>query len=219
MSKANRGAVFRGRETELDVLVARAAEYVYGRTQPYRYTIFLSQQKNRSAEALAATRALALNGPAEDKPWAYSRWGLALDSLGDFEGALEKQRIAAKLNPELPHVFANLAEAEASLGHEEAELRDNTRALVLLRSPNAKQLAAYAVATDIPVTSAMIAEATGDFTQALILLPQVEDCLALSTTFSHEPEIIDCYRQWNAPRGRGSYRQLGIIDRAAAVIA
>jgi tetratricopeptide (TPR) repeat protein len=183
--------VFRGRETELDALVAKAAEYVYGRTQPYRYTIFLSQQNNRSAEALAATRALALNGPAEEKPWAYSRWGLALDSLGDFEGALEKQRIAAKLNPELPHVFANLAEAEASLGHDEAELRDNTRALVLLRSPNAKQLAAYAVATDIPVTSAMIAEATGDFTQALTLLPQVEAIQEYGNSHSSAPIMID----------------------------
>ena len=166
--------VFRGRETELDALVVRAAEYVYGRTQPYRYTVFLSQQENRSAEALAATRALALNGPAEEKPWAYSRWGLALDALGDFKGALEKGRIAAKLNPDLPHVFANLAQAESNFGHDEAGLRDNARALALLKSPKAKQLAAYAVAADIPVSSALSAEATGDFTQALAQLPQVE---------------------------------------------
>ncbi len=183
--------VFRGREAELDALVARAAEYVYGQTQPYRYTVFLGQQKNRSAEALAAVRALALYGPAEEKPWAYSRWGLALDNSGDFKAALEKQRIAAKLNPELPHVFANLAEAEANFGHDEAELRDNTRALVLLRSPEAKQLAAYAVATDIPVTSAMIAEATGDFTQALTLLPQVEAIQEYGNSHSSAPIMID----------------------------
>jgi hypothetical protein len=129
--------IFRGRESELDALVSRAAEYIFSQTQPYWYAVFLDQQ-GRPADALAATRALALSGSADDKPWAYSRWGTELHGFGDFRGALEKQRMAESLNPNLPHVFDNVAEGESDFGHNEAAFLNEKRALVLLESPKSK---------------------------------------------------------------------------------
>ena len=172
--------VFRG--TDLDALIAKAAEYVYAKTQPYRYIIFLDQQ-GHSDQALQALRTLALNGPAAERPWADSRWGLALGELGELKGALERQRIAARLNPDLPHIHGNLAQAELSFGHEEAGLRENQRALALFESPNSRQLAAYAVASNIPSTSMIIAEATGDFTAAISEAPRIE--AAPDYSYSH----------------------------------
>ncbi len=166
--------VFRGSEANLDKLVAKAAEYVYGRTQPYRYVVFLELQ-DRAAEALDAARSLALNGPNEEKPWGYTRWGVMLRDAGDFKGGLEKQRIAAQLGPDVQLVFVSLAGAEAHFGHEEAVLRADRRALALLERPNSKQLAASVVAAEIPVQSMMVAEEEGDFANAISQAPRVAD--------------------------------------------
>ncbi len=163
---------FTGKDADIGRLVAEAAEHVYGETQPYRYVIFLDGQ-NRAAEEKAATRALAQNGPPEEKPWAYSLWGTLLQENGDLEGALEKQRIAAELDPELPHVWGNLAGAEAVFGHDEAALHDNERAIALLDGPKAQELAAYAVAVDRIGDRIIVAEAVGDFHGAAALAPSL----------------------------------------------
>ena len=152
--------------SDLDALIAKASEEVYRRTQPYRYTVFLGDQ-NRYAEEVAASRALALWGPAEEKPWAYSRWGLMLQRSGDYAGALEKQRRAVALGPSLPHVWWNLADAEVFFGHDEAALRDDRRAQELLLSPAAKQLARDVVATSTVTERALNAEAVGDYREAI----------------------------------------------------
>jgi len=164
---------FHAPESELDTLVTKAAEYVYGQTQPYRYTVFLDQQ-GRLSDALAATRALALNGSPQDKAWAYSRWGTELHATGDFRGALEKQRAAESLNPDLPHVADNVAQGESDFGHDEAALRFEKRALALLESPKSNQLAPDAVAIQTLIETMFVAEATGDFKAATEAAPKVQ---------------------------------------------
>jgi tetratricopeptide (TPR) repeat protein len=164
--------VFTGAPSDVSALVAKAAEDVYGRTQPYRYAVFLGGQ-GRTAEATRALQALALNGPAEEKPWAYSRWSVQLANDGDVKGAFEKERIAAALDPDLPHVWGNLAGDEAGFGHDEAALHDNERAIALLDSPKARQLAAYAVNADRIGDRMIDAEARGDFQRAVALAPEL----------------------------------------------
>jgi tetratricopeptide (TPR) repeat protein len=164
--------VFTGAPSDVSSLVAKAAEDIYGRTQPYRYAVFLGGQ-GRSAEAMRALQALALNGPAEEKPWAYSRWSVQLANDGDVKGAFEKERIAAALGPDLPHLWGNLAGDEAGFGHDEAALRDNERAIALLDSPKAGQLAAYAVNADRIGDRMIDAEARGDFQRAAALAPEL----------------------------------------------
>jgi tetratricopeptide (TPR) repeat protein len=169
----NAAPVLFGSETDLDALLVKAAEQTYRQTQPYRYIAYLDRQ-GRIAEELVAARALALGGPTEERPWAYTRWGVTLESLGDLRGALEKQRMATLLGPTLPHTWYNLASVESAVGHDEGALRDNLRALDLLQSPAADQLAPFAVAVDIPIITMVSAEATGDYRKAIAQVPYIE---------------------------------------------
>jgi tetratricopeptide (TPR) repeat protein len=157
---------FTGAEAELDSLVDKTAEHIYARTQPYRYIVYLTEQ-NRNAEALVAARALALNGPPEEKPWGYSVWGLILIGQGDMREAHDKEMTAATLGPDLPPAFINLAGTEAAFGHDEARLADNRHLLETLDGPGSRKLAAYAIAAQTPFARAMIAEQSGDFLEAV----------------------------------------------------
>lgn len=162
-----------GAETDLDSLLVRAAEQIYRQTQPYRYIAYLDRQ-GRIAEELVAARTLALDGPPEEKPWAYTRWGVTLESLGDLRGALEKQRTATVVGPLLPHTWYNLASVESAVGEDERALHDNLKALDLLQSPAANQLAPFAVEVDIPIITMVTAEETGDYRKAIAQAPRVE---------------------------------------------
>jgi len=162
-----------GRLDDLDGLVVKAAEQIYRQTQPYRYIAWLDRQ-NRIGDELAAARALATGGPAEERPWAYTRWGVTLESLGDLHGALDKQRMAVKLGPKLPHAWYNLGAAEGALGHDEAALHDNQRALALMQSPAAHQLAPFAVGATTAILKMLIAEAGGDYGAAIAEAPHVQ---------------------------------------------
>ncbi|MGH6887798.1 MAG: hypothetical protein ACREHF_01125 [Rhizomicrobium sp.] len=169
----NAAPVLAGRESDLDTLLVKAAEQIYRQTQPYRYIAYLDRQ-GRIGEELVAARTLALEGPPGERPWAYTRWGVTLESLGDVRGALEKQRMATILGPSLPHTWYNLASVESAIGHDGDALRDNLKALELLRSPSADQLAPYAVAVDIPIITMVVAEATGDYRKAVAQVPKIE---------------------------------------------
>ena len=158
--------IFRGSENDLDMLIEKAAEYVYQQTQPYRYTVFLDDQ-NRTAEGLAATKELALNGPVLDQAWAYSRWGTELDVLGDFKTEIEMENRAVALDPNLPHVFGNLAAVEDEVGHDEAGLHANQRSLELLKSGGWHNYAALAVPEFRATQTTLIAEQEGDFGEAV----------------------------------------------------
>jgi tetratricopeptide (TPR) repeat protein len=166
--------IFRGPDAGLDKLITAATEYVYSQTQPYRYLAFLDQQ-GRQTESLPAARALALNGPLEDRPWAYSRWGQYFAAVGDFRSDLEKQLQAVKLAPNLAHVWGNVAGDEFALGHDEAGLKDNKRSLAMFQGAYSRQYAGYAVASDIVVTRVLIAEQEGDFASAAARAPDVQN--------------------------------------------
>ncbi len=166
--------IFRGSEADLDNLIAAATEYVYSQTQPYRYLVFLDQQ-GRSAESLPAARNLALNGPPEERPWAYSRWALYFSAAGDMRGDLEKQLQALKLAPNLAHVWGNIAADELALGHDESGLRNNKRSLAIFQGAYSQQYARYAVDINLIVLSVMIAEQEGDFTTAAARAPEVQN--------------------------------------------
>jgi tetratricopeptide (TPR) repeat protein len=166
--------IFRGSDADLDKLIVAATEYVYSQTQPYRYIVFLDQQ-GRHAESLPAAQQLALNGPPEERPWAYSRWGLYYSAIGDIRGDLEKQLQAVKFAPNLAHVWGNVAADQLALGHDEAGLESNKRSLAIFQGAYSQQYASYAVAINRVVLSVMIAEQQGDFRQAAARAPQVQD--------------------------------------------
>src|ERR1700733_1165569 len=166
--------IFRGSAADLDKLVMAATEYVYSQTQPYRYIVFLDQQ-GRHGESLPAAQDLALNGPSEERPWAYSRWGLYFSAVGDIRGDLEKQLQAVKLASSLAHVWGNIAADQLALGHDEAGLDANKRSLAIFQGAYSRQYASYAVAINRVVLPVEIGELEGDFATAAALTPQVQD--------------------------------------------
>ena len=82
VSESGGGAVFTGTESELDSLIQKAAEDVYGRTQPYRYAAYLLVKPGLRDEGLARLKTLATTGDASDRGWAYMQWSNALTDSG-----------------------------------------------------------------------------------------------------------------------------------------
>ncbi|HEX4098301.1 MAG TPA: hypothetical protein VHX64_16365, partial [Caulobacteraceae bacterium] len=66
---------FTGPVSSFDDLARRAAEAVFGASQPYRYAEYLDQNK-RWPEAFRVISNLARNGPPSEQGWAYGDWAL-----------------------------------------------------------------------------------------------------------------------------------------------
>ncbi len=171
---------FQGSPDDVQALIGKGAEQIYWQTQPYSFAAFVSQ-RGRDKEGLALFEQLALHGSTEDRPWAYSRLGTLALIEGDAVRSLELQQTAATLNPDLPHVWANMGGADAFLGHDEAAMRDTRRANALLLDPRtAWQLAAYAVNADILADQAIISEYYGDYRDAVAQEAKLETMPAYS---------------------------------------
>ena len=157
---------FTGPEAALPQLIAKAAERVYRDTQPYRYGVLLMERGRPEAKAIF--RDLALKGPPNERPWAWMGWGLMM--TGDLKGQLEKERVAASLEPDLPNFASDLADAELNLGHDEAGLAASRKTVELFRRTNSTgQLAADAANILHVIKAATIAEILGDYRTALDL--------------------------------------------------
>jgi len=114
---ANSGASFAGAESDLDALVQKAAEHLYGISQPYRYGVYLDQQ-GRHSEAASVLQALAKTGPPSERAWAYNGLGLGTDDP-DVEAVHRLYSRAVALDPTNALATANVAGAEGWLGHAE----------------------------------------------------------------------------------------------------
>jgi tetratricopeptide (TPR) repeat protein len=126
------GVTLYGAESELDVLIHRAAEQVLARTEPYRYAVYLTTQ-NKAPQALAVAESLAASGTPTDRAWGYAVWSRMLASGGDFVGASAKARRAIALDPNIAAAHDNLAAAQRLLGHDDQALRASRAALSVLR--------------------------------------------------------------------------------------
>jgi len=120
-----------GPEAEIGRLIREAALAVYADTQPYRYSVYLTQN-NRVDEALAVARRLAVSGPPSERPWG--RVALAntfFYSLGDVGGAIREMELAAQDLPDLAMPRSNLADMYSAAGRDETAYR-HLRAAVRL---------------------------------------------------------------------------------------
>ena len=109
-----------GPEADLDSLLRRAAEQIFGETQPFRYSRYLAVNR-RAPEALGVARDLARNGGASEKPWALTQVSLLL-SNSDLPGAVDAAARAIDLMPQLGTAHFASATALSALGHDEAAL-------------------------------------------------------------------------------------------------
>ena len=134
----NPGQTFEGKPGDLDRVVARAAEAVYGRAQPYRYQNYLARV-HRPDESAAVGHALAAAGPRNETAWAYNGLGIAESYKDDIETARRYFAAAQMANPDLPNSYLSLGNMEADLGHDEAALVDRRRGVALLNGPGARE--------------------------------------------------------------------------------
>jgi tetratricopeptide (TPR) repeat protein len=127
-----------GPETDLDTLIRKLAEAVYGRAQPYRYGIYLTAH-GRIEEAVTSYKSQIGPGPASQRAFGYS----GLSNLMIDHGTLaERERLierANSLDTENILIWASRAAVDFAKSHPEDVVRSNRRALSLL-ADNAKKI-------------------------------------------------------------------------------
>lgn len=112
------GARSQGADGDLDDLLQKAAETIYGRIQPLRYVTWLDEH-GREAETAAILMPLAASGPPRQR--AEALLDIAQRASGEFApNALDLLRSAAQLDPNSLAVQNALGNYYRNLGHDEA---------------------------------------------------------------------------------------------------
>ena len=116
---------FAGAPGALDTLTTQAAEYVYGRSQPYQFATYLVGN-NRNADALAfIPGAFARAQNDDERAHLANSWGNALVDMNLPAQALEKHRLALSLKPSYWAPRGNIVSETALTAGEEAGWRES----------------------------------------------------------------------------------------------
>src|SRR5579862_6400680 len=113
---------FSGNADELPALISRAAEYVYGHTDPVLMAYYL-QRSGRHAEDIAFIQSAYAPASSEDRAILLNVWGNVLANEGRLEEALAKFEAAIKLNPHFWFPYYNLITWQIGGGREEQALQ------------------------------------------------------------------------------------------------
>lgn len=115
---------FEGAAADPGKLTAQAAEYVYGRSQPYQFAAYLVTN-NRDADALAfLPGAFARGDNNDERAELANMWGNAYADLNQQAEAVEKYRLAMALKPHNWKAWSNLSYALVLAQGEEAAWRE-----------------------------------------------------------------------------------------------
>jgi tetratricopeptide (TPR) repeat protein len=128
------GPTFTGSDADLDKLLRKAAESVYGATQPYRYAVFLTAM-GRTKEAESAYLALIANGSPTDRAWAHIGIENIYANRGENARALSMLHRALALKPGFIMAYINETGIEGQLQHDEAALAAQEKAAAVARGP------------------------------------------------------------------------------------
>ncbi len=159
------GSSFAGAEAELDTLIAKAAEDVYRRTQPYRYSVWLRAQ-DRRPESREVLLAVAGSGTTSDRAW--TNIGLA-NVAGMQEGpdvALNYLERAEALAPQIHLVSYNIGGNRRSLGQDEGALERYQGARKLLNNRRSAEISLERLESQTDQNNAIIAGLTGNHAEA-----------------------------------------------------
>ncbi len=159
------GQTFEGKTDELGKVIAQAAEAVYARAQPYRYSVFLDDQ-SRFEDSINAMHGLAASGPRNEAAWAYLGIALLDSNKGDVARARADALEGLKANPDLPNLHAALAGIENTEGHDETELRELKKTLALTLA-NPRDVNPAAVEPLVRLNEANQSDRLGDYRDAL----------------------------------------------------
>ncbi|MGH8403760.1 MAG: hypothetical protein ACRESO_10220, partial [Gammaproteobacteria bacterium] len=110
---------FTGAPEALPTLINSAADYVYGRAEPYQFATNL-EISGQDTQALAVVQAAFPTASAKEKPWLLNAWGNGLGDLNQYAAAVEKYREAIRLDPHFWIAYNNLVGTQLEMGEEEA---------------------------------------------------------------------------------------------------
>jgi tetratricopeptide (TPR) repeat protein len=158
------GTTFTGKEADLDKLLQKAAEAIYGETQPYRYAAFLSEMGRYPEAFIVAKKLTAVASPAE-RAWADSLLGNFYQFYNMPGNAIATLRAGVAADPSNAHAWDNLANAEQSLDHVEEGYR-YTRQAVLLYDKDAAAFDPDRVAIIKLQDKSFLTATVGDFLAA-----------------------------------------------------
>jgi len=111
-----------GKASELDTLIASAAERVLGAARPLELLAYL-ESSSRHAEAAALAGPMLASATAIEAPQILNMWGNALTGLGRWDDALQRYREANRLSRDNTRYNMNESLALARLGREEEAYR------------------------------------------------------------------------------------------------
>ena len=195
------GAPAAASESDFDGLMQKAAEQVYGSTQPYRYANYLDRNYGRPdvplrvAEAEAIYNRLIYDPDPLERGWAWNGLGTIAYSIhgSDAEAArLYYKSLDAR--PDLSIAYSALVGTEDRLGHAEASLRAAQNFARVSSNPTAQSYVASLLgdfateaafckrAIDVPVTYRQVN--TRD---------QSRQCVALALARQHDGGVA---RDW-----------------------
>lgn len=111
---ADTGERFTAPEAEFDTLVRQAAEAIYRRTQPYRYSIWL-RNNDRVEEATEIVSRQANSPNAEDRLWAMNTLA---SRTPDPNASIQLHERALRIDPEFAPSLYNISNLLAAVGRE-----------------------------------------------------------------------------------------------------
>src|SRR5690606_14511673 len=98
-----------------DALILKAAESVYGQTQPYRYSAYLVSG-GRIDEAIKIFSGFRGRRDTE-AAWALRGWAYVDLEAGRYAEARTKVLKALEIEPDMAALYYTLHQAELGLGH------------------------------------------------------------------------------------------------------
>ena len=162
-SGAEAGERFAGTEADFDALMQKAAEAVYARTQPFRYGVYLQNQR-KLAEAEAVFRTLTNSASASERAWAYVGVFNAASNSGRLDEARDAAAASVAANPDNAWGWSKVAAVAGGLGHGEDALAAFRKELQALNGPGAKELQPSGIPSLRQVANIRIDNYLGDYT-------------------------------------------------------
>lgn len=147
---------------DTDALAKGAGEALYGRTQGYRYGVWLFQH-GRFDDGRKAFERLATSDDPHERGWA-------LEGMNSFATTYEDQiqwhRKALEADPNLGLASSNLAASEGNIGHTQAALEAGRQSGTALRGPGHGEVSADLAPELARQTEAYAAASIGDYRAA-----------------------------------------------------